>query len=100
MAKQALRFIAIGVVVSLTFLAGCSQPAPNSKTGEQTKKAADKTEDSVVRPGLGEVSFTLPKGWIPVKQQAAGKTKDVESLSFIRKIDQSLWANPGPVGTA
>lgn len=81
-------------LVSL-ILAGCSEPA--TKSNEQAKKAADKLEE--VKPALGEVSFTLPKGWMGMKQ-AASKTKDVESQSFIRKIDQSLWANPGPVGTA
>jgi hypothetical protein len=98
MRRESTRLV-LAVLISI-FVVGCSQPAPSTDKKEAQKQASAKPEDSLVNPSLGEVAFTLPQGWIPLKQQSPVKVKDVESLSFIRKIDQSLWANPGPLGTS
>ena len=98
--QSSLSFILIIAIAAISLVyVGCSQP-PASSDKKGSKDAGSKPDESLVKPALGEVAFTLPKDWILLKQPASNKPKEVESLSFIRKIDQSLWANPGPVGTS
>lgn len=82
-------------VLFLTSVA-CSESSQEAKknASSETPKLAE--ESSVVNPKMGELSCTLPKGWIPARQE---QKKDSEVLSYIRKNDQKLWASPGPVGT-
>jgi hypothetical protein len=102
MQKRSLRSMTLMLALCPVLLGGCSEPPPSAGAKESAKSPAAKpAEESVVKPSFGEVSFTLPKGWISFDQpQSASRQKDVQSLSFIRKIDRSLWANPGPVGTS
>ena len=99
MRRLSLLTIILSIIIS-SVLTGCSQSGPTDSTKETAKQESAKPAENVVKPSLGEVTFTLPKGWMQMKQQNAGQSKESELLSFIRKIDQSLWANPGPVGTS
>jgi hypothetical protein len=90
---MALRMLII-LCLFLTFSA-CSQSTDvNKAKPEEKAKVVD--APTPVKPKMGEVSVTLPKGWISVPQS---QQKDAEVLSFIRRADQKLWANPGPIGT-
>lgn len=84
------------LILALT-LTSCSggekAVAPKTNTTTQTSQPEE------IRPKMGSATFTLPAGWIQSRIQPP-QYKDVESISFIRKADEALWANPGPLGTS
>lgn len=93
------KLITVRLLLILSILISfnaCSQPTEvnNIKTEEKTKVVDAPT---TIKPKMGEVSVTLPKGWMSVPQE---QKKDAEVLSFIRKADQKLWSNSGLVGTS
>jgi len=71
-----------------------SEENTNKTNPLETPKVVE--SPTVIKPKMGEVSCLLPKGWISARQE---EKKESEVLSYIRKDDQKLWANPGPVGT-
>lgn len=94
--------ITIFALLIISLYAGCSSAGTadnDKKGGDKAASAPAEAAPQPVKPAMGEVECKLPKGWIPLKQQPSA-AKDVESLSFIRKIDEGLWANPGVLGTS
>ncbi|MEW6730253.1 MAG: hypothetical protein AB1489_02835 [Acidobacteriota bacterium] len=89
------------IIICVLVQVGCSSqdktPVNNARSSNTAPAAATPVE---VKPTMGEATMTLPKDWQPFEQQQTKVAKDVESISFIRRIDRSLWANPGPAGTA
>lgn len=84
----------------MLLLCACSGGREADKPRESvsaSKEAVDVAEE--IRPKMGRVSFMLPKGWKLSRVQPP-QQKDVESISFIRKVDEKLWENPGPLGTS
>ncbi|MBK7992000.1 MAG: hypothetical protein IPK14_00900 [Blastocatellia bacterium] len=96
--KEKSMFAAFKVLlVSIFFLmVACSEPKEiTSKTNPtETPKIAD--TPTLIKPKMGEISVVLQKGWIVTSQP---QPKETEVLSYIRKVDQKLWSNPGPAGT-
>jgi len=85
------------LLISLFFLMmACSESKEvTSKTDPtETPKIAD--TPTLVKPKMGEIMGVLPKGWIATSQP---QPKETEVLSYIRRVDQKLWSNPGPAGT-
>jgi hypothetical protein len=86
----------IFVICVLLFISvSCSENSQNTSKVE-SKEPTKVLESPLVKPKMGEISCTLPKGWISARQE---EKKDSEVLSYIRKDDQKLWSNPGPIGT-
>lgn len=95
MYRYCLIVYLISSSLTMLLLNGCSNPS----TVPASKSTAKATTPTPIKPKLGDLTMTLPAEWLPLKQEPSNTAKQVESLSFIRKIDQSLWANPGPAGT-
>lgn len=74
----------------------CSETMQEAKKNTLLETPRLVEEFSVVNPKMGEVSCTLPKGWVSARQE---QKKDSEVFSYIRKNDQKLWSNSGLVGT-
>lgn len=84
------------LLILALILASCSD---GKQVAAPKTAPAQPSPPEEIRPKMGSVTFTLPTGWIQSKTQPP-QHKDVESISFIRKADEALWANPGPLGTS
>jgi hypothetical protein len=74
----------------------CSQHQENTNKANSLETPKTVENLAVIKPKTGEVSCILPKGWVSAPQF---QPKETEVLSYIRRDDQKLWANPGPIGT-
>ncbi len=89
-----MKLCILFLILSLT-LASCS----SSEKAAVPKKTVSDSVVEEIRPKMGSATFKLPPGWVQSRIQPP-QYKDVESISFIRKADEALWANPGPLGTS
>lgn len=93
------RIIFLGILfTSLILTVGCAQTTLSDKEVANKSNSSKSDDDKPINltPKMGEISVIIPKGWTTVEQH---QPKDTEVISYIRKIDKSLWANSGLAGT-